>query len=45
MWTQLDTNKFPEVPSFQVHLKGKKEYTNQQGIEVIKARRFLARFV
>jgi predicted AAA+ superfamily ATPase len=38
-------DKFPEVPSFQVHLKGKKEYTNQQGIEVIKASRFLARFV
>jgi predicted AAA+ superfamily ATPase len=33
--------KFPLVPSFQVHLKGKKEYINQQGIEVVKAYRFL----
>ncbi|MCM2281661.1 MAG: AAA family ATPase [Bdellovibrionaceae bacterium] len=37
------TKKFPDIPSFQIHLQGNKEYLSAEGIHVLPARKFLSR--
>ena len=37
------SKKFPQVPSFQIHLQGAKEYINKDKIQVLAARNFLSK--